>query len=121
MPSRAVEYEIYARDNWHCRWCGTPTIDKQANKLMHLIFPVMYGIGARNVDFHGLVMSSQASLDHVIPHSLGGTNDHGNLVTACWPCQFARGNDDFERIGLNDLREREPIPSDWDGCTWFKP
>lgn len=119
MPGVVAEREVYHRDGWTCRWCDTPVIYKRANKRMNLIFPVMFGNGPRNVDFHGLIMSSQASLDHVIPHSRGGTNDPENLVTACWPCQFARGNDDFERLGLNDPRSRPPIVTDWDGCHTF--
>jgi 5-methylcytosine-specific restriction endonuclease McrA len=31
------------------------------------------------------------SLDHVIPHALGGGNEASNLVTACKPCNSARG------------------------------
>jgi 5-methylcytosine-specific restriction endonuclease McrA len=32
------------------------------------------------------------SLDHFIPVSKGGTNDAGNLFTACIPCNSGRGN-----------------------------
>lgn len=32
------------------------------------------------------------TLDHVKPVSKGGTNEHTNLVTACLPCNAARGN-----------------------------
>lgn len=32
------------------------------------------------------------TIDHVIPRSRGGTNDLGNLVLACWPCNKSKGN-----------------------------
>jgi hypothetical protein len=32
------------------------------------------------------------TLDHVVPFSLGGSNATRNLVTACAPCNGARGN-----------------------------
>lgn len=31
-------------------------------------------------------------LDHIRPYSKGGTDDERNLVTACRPCNMARGN-----------------------------
>ncbi len=32
------------------------------------------------------------TLDHVTPHSKGGTNDATNLITCCHRCNSARGN-----------------------------
>jgi len=34
-----------------------------------------------------------ATIDHVIPISKGGTNDHENLKLAHWICNVRRGND----------------------------
>lgn len=31
------------------------------------------------------------TIDHLIPHSLGGADVVDNLVAACWPCNQARG------------------------------
>lgn len=39
--------------------------------------------------------------DHVIPRSQGGTNESGNLVRACKPCNFAKGSktlDEYRQI-----------------------
>ncbi len=33
----------------------------------------------------------QLSLDHVIPHSLGGSDDEGNLQTLCGTCNSRKG------------------------------
>jgi len=35
---------------------------------------------------------AQLTLDHVRPHSKGGSNDAKNLVTCCHRCNSARGN-----------------------------
>lgn len=35
---------------------------------------------------------SMATLDHVFPLAHGGTNAHGNLVTACGPCNRLKGD-----------------------------
>jgi 5-methylcytosine-specific restriction endonuclease McrA len=120
MPPAAVVREVYERDFWACRWCGTPVIADKPIKAMHKLFPATFKKGTTNDSMHGLMLSSRVSLDHVLPHSFGGTNDIENLVTSCWPCQFGRGNDLIERLGLSDPRESEPIPTDWDGCSRFK-
>lgn len=36
--------------------------------------------------------SEATTADHVLPRSLGGTNELSNLRPACAPCNFARGN-----------------------------
>lgn len=52
---------IYARDDFRCCYCGTGVED---------------GI--------------QLTLDHVQPRELGGSNEAGNLVTACLHCNSAK-------------------------------
>jgi hypothetical protein len=54
---------IYLRDGCACVWCGL-TVEEGA----------------------------QLSLDHLVPHSKGGSNDATNLVTACKRCNDSRGN-----------------------------
>jgi len=117
MPSKGLARMIFQRDFWSCRWCNSPVIDTQALKRMSLLFPDVLQRGPTNDLKHGLILAASVSLDHVRPHSFGGGNDYPNLVTSCWPCQFGRGNDLIERLGLNDPRLRNPIPSDWDGCS----
>ncbi|WP_425342692.1 HNH endonuclease [Piscinibacter koreensis] len=56
-----------------------------------------------------------ASLDHVVPHSRGGTHELSNLVTACYCCQFGRGEWTLAESELADPRHREPIVDGWDG------
>ncbi len=54
---------IYLRDGLACAYCGASIED-----------------------------GAQLSLDHLIPHSRGGTNASTNLVTSCRRCNCARGN-----------------------------
>ncbi len=54
---------IYLRDGLACAYCG---------------FSVEEG--------------AQLTLDHVKPHSKGGTNHETNLVTCCHKCNCSRGN-----------------------------
>jgi hypothetical protein len=54
---------IYLRDGLACVYCGAAVED-------------------------GTILT----LDHVIPHSLGGSNAATNLVTCCHRCNSSRGN-----------------------------
>ena len=54
---------IYLRDGVACVWCGD-SIENGAS----------------------------LSLDHLTPHSKGGSNNEANLVTACDRCNKSRGN-----------------------------
>jgi hypothetical protein len=54
---------IYLRDGLACAWCGAVIED-------------------------GAILT----LDHLKPHSKGGANHEGNLVTSCARCNSSRGN-----------------------------
>jgi 5-methylcytosine-specific restriction endonuclease McrA len=56
---------IYHRDNWSCVYCGRRVTDSAE-------VPVVL------------------TLDHLLPKSLGGTNDASNLVSACRQCNCSR-------------------------------
>jgi hypothetical protein len=55
-----VRFEVFQRDNFRCIYCGAT---KEETKLV---------------------------VDHVIPVRDGGTNDMGNLATACQPCNAGK-------------------------------
>lgn len=69
------------------------------------------------MDRHDGTIAVLGSHDHVVPRSWGGSNELDNLVTACWPCQFGRGNARLEDCGLIDPRDRAPVVDDWDGLS----
>lgn len=59
---RFSKSNVYLRDQYLCQYCG---------------------IG---------VTRKEATLDHVVPISRGGRTNFENIVTACGPCNFAKGN-----------------------------
>ncbi len=61
--TRERRLAIYLRDGCACVWCGFTLED-----------------------------GAQLSLDHLKPHSKGGSNDSRNLVTACAKCNSVRGD-----------------------------
>lgn len=64
---RPKRLKIYARDEYRCIWC-TRRVALAVNS------------------------SRLATLDHVQPRSLGGSNEPTNLVTSCKRCNDTRGN-----------------------------
>lgn len=74
---------IYERDSWRCVWCAAEVF----NTLDQL---------RRHVDALEGSTSKQplrfASIDHVVPRSRGGTNEHHNLITCCMKCNAKRGD-----------------------------
>jgi hypothetical protein len=65
--SRQKRLALYLRDGLACVWCGVGVEDGAA-----------------------------LSLDHLTPHSQGGTNEATNLVTACARCNSSRGERSVE-------------------------
>lgn len=63
-----LRLELYERDAWTCYLCESP-VDRE---------------GSPNGD-------RAPSLDHVLPKSLGGSDDPSNLKTACRACNSRKG------------------------------
>lgn len=58
---------IYLRDGVACAYCGSAVED-----------------------------GTQLTLDHIRPHSKGGSNHESNLITCCQKCNSSRGNRSLE-------------------------
>jgi hypothetical protein len=116
MPSAEVTKALFARDGWRCRFCGCRVVLPGARKIMSAALPGAIPWSKKAADYnHGAFYAISASLDHVVPHSAGGTNEEDNLVTACWTCQFGRDHFLLEEVGLLDPRARPPVQDGWDG------
>lgn len=117
MPAASVQEEIFQRDGWHCRFCGVPVISRKARKVLVNLFPVEAHWGKREYERHAALYSMAVSLDHVHPHSRGGKNEIENFVTACYCCQFGRGEWTLEEAELTDPRGFPPVANSWDGLA----
>jgi hypothetical protein len=118
MPLSELKRMLHIRDGYHCRFCGTPIIRRQARKRLVSLYPKVVPWGPGNADKHAAVFVMEAQYDHVVPHSRGGLNDLGNMVLTCLPCNYGRSGFTLEEMGLADPRTRERvecIASGWDG------
>ena len=113
--SAATIRGLFERDGWKCRFCGIRVIEASVRDKLRREFPDVVRWDSKDADKHAGIYIHMASHDHVLPWSHGGTNDLKNLVTACWTCQFARGEWLLEDIRVADPRFREPLRDDWDG------
>lgn len=117
MPPPKVQDTIFERDKWCCRFCGTKVICKKARSVLLKSFPIQAHWGGKEYAQHAALYALEASIDHVIPHSRGGTNDAENLVTSCYCCQHGRGQWTLDEVELLDPRLTEPPQNGWDGLT----
>lgn len=50
------------------------------------------------------ILYSQATIDHLVPRSKGGTDDETNLVLACRTCNIDKGSElDLDRVQFRKL------------------
>lgn len=115
MPPPSVEWQIYARDGWRCRFCDMKVISRRARAVLVREFPGECRWAGPEYERHAALNALASSLDHVVPHSRGGVNREENFVTACYGCQFGRGEWLLNESELTDPRDRPPIVDEWDG------
>ena len=115
MPTKAEQSAIFARDGWRCRFCGIKVICRSARSVLTRMFHIQAHWTSLEFQRHSALYAMASSLDHVVPHSRGGKNEASNFVTACYCCQFGRGEWKLNEVELMDPRDREPVVDSWDG------
>lgn len=115
MPPEIQQEAVFRRDGWRCRFCGIKVISKRARGALVKLFPTESRWSAKEFERHAALYALASSLDHVVPHSRGGANVESNFVTACYGCQFGRGEWTLEEVELLDPRSFHPHVDEWDG------
>lgn len=77
-PSSAVRLAVYRRDNYTCVRCGVTAAELERLKKE----------APRSARAGHFFMT----LDHIVPWSLGGSNDPENLQTMCADCNNEKGD-----------------------------
>lgn len=115
MRTPSGQAAVFARDGWRCRYCGIKVICKSARSVFTRIVPIPAAWTSVRRQGHSALYALASSLDHVVPHGRGGRNEDANFVTACYGCQFGRGEWTLDEVQVTDPRGREPVIDSWDG------
>lgn len=100
-PLAAMEREVYMRDGGRCRYCGIPVqLRGDLRRVNAVAGDELFEMGSTNRRRAGAMIIARASADHVVPVTQGGRTTPGNLVTACWPCQFGKSSFTPEQLGM---------------------
>jgi hypothetical protein len=101
------EQKLYARDNYKCRYCSCYVMPKKLfKKAQSLVGETYLPLGRTNLTRSGFYLMFVATLDHVVPLSLGGRTNESNLVTCCWSCNYGKANYTVEQIGIDNPLDR---------------
>lgn len=104
MPPQADKLEALRRDNWSCRYCGSPLLFKNDFlKFRGLLGEDFIPLGSTNLTTHGTKFLHFATFDHLDPHVLGGDSSLENVVSSCYACNFGK-----YRYTLEELRLAPP-------------
>ena len=99
------ETKVFIRDNFRCCYCSGNVLPRDVfeKAQLHLGTETL-PLGRTNMTRSGFYVMFVATLDHVLPYSLGGRTDESNLVTCCWSCNYGKANYTIEQLGIKDPR-----------------
>lgn len=100
---KKYEEEIFARDNLKCGYCSSKLFPKRVFKEFQAsLGPELFPLGKTNESRSGFYLMFVATLDHVLPWSVGGRTDESNLITSCWSCNYGKANFTVEQLGISN-------------------
>jgi 5-methylcytosine-specific restriction endonuclease McrA len=116
-----LQAEVFRRDAFTCRYCGTRTVPPPVLRVLSALFPVEfpYHPNWKSDVTHRAHWTISTTCDHVTAGTLGGDwREAENLITACWTCNQRKANLCLEQLGWT-LR---PVPAPgWDGLVGAYP
>ena len=121
QPSPALALEIYRRDGFRCRYCGSRIVFPGAQPVMSTLLPGAVEWGSKDIELNAAFYTLKGVLDHVVPHAHGGTSNAENVVASCQPCNYGKGSYFLAQFGLSDPRLRPPRVDSWDGLLRVLP
>jgi 5-methylcytosine-specific restriction endonuclease McrA len=118
--AKATYAQIFNRDHYTCRYCGTRTVHLRVLTLLSHLFPKEFP-GDENhwaPPTHSVYWGYSTSFEHSDPVHRGGQDTLENVVTACARCNYGKNGTLLSALGWKIL----PIPNtEWDGLTGYYP
>jgi 5-methylcytosine-specific restriction endonuclease McrA len=117
---RKYQSEVFARDGFRCRYCGTRLVALEIlNEFAKRLNSSEFRKGPTNLDTHGIIHAFRPVADHVVPWRLGGRTNPDNLVASCGPCNYGKSSYTVEQMGLENPFRRSPPAEAWDGLRSY--
>ena len=113
-----MQLTVFMRDKFTCRYCGKRTVFVPILRALSFRYPEIlpYHPNWKWNSCHPIYWTHSASCDHLIPIARGGTNELGNLVTACYMCNSTKQNWLLHELGWSLF----PISDvQWDGLLGY--
>lgn len=110
---------VFLRDGFLDRYSGSPLVLPGALRAISMAIPEAfpYQRSWKAGKCHPAFWQLAATVDHVVPVTLGGSSDETNLVTTSMQRNMAKGNFALEDL---DWTLHPPGDGSWDGLTeWF--
>lgn len=119
--SDPLRFAVWHRDNWVCRFCGSPVFFSPTLKLLDKLSPGhgyyhQHGWQGKMLDLLG---NKCAAAHHVDPRSKGGPSTEANLVTACMQCTMTIG--DSGKKPEPGITNHSAKMTNWDGLSTLYP
>lgn len=118
-PTAEDARTIVGRYGHNCVFCGMPVIRKEIRKAISSIYPDALGWGGANSTQHAAFQCMWLQYDHVFPWAKGGDSSPANVVVACAPCNYGRGDWTLQEVGVIDPRTLPLHRTTWDGLERF--
>src|SRR5262245_21378009 len=115
--SNRLRVAVWYRDNWACRFCGSPVFFGPTLKLLDKLSPGhgYYHRHGKQDEMLDLFGNRCAAAHHVDPRSKGGSSTEDNLVTACMQCTMIIGDSGIKPEP--DKTNWNAKVTDWDGLS----
>lgn len=114
QEARRIRMRLWGDQGGKCHWCAKITVLPERLFAEYLPMDDIYSKGyadripilhaqlmAKVPEFRDRWNNDLATLDHVIEHARGGSDDESNLVVACAPCNAERGLK-FQELFVSD-------------------
>jgi len=121
MPTSTDKLRLIEKYGRNCVFCGMPLVTERVRLAFRSAYPQAAYWASGNLNQHPAFQCLWLQYDHILPWSRGGDASFENMVIACAPCNYARGERTLDELGLMDPRELPIYKTSWDGLERFAP
>lgn len=118
--AKPKQVSVFLRDGFVDQYSGMKLVFPGTLRLLSHLLPtaIPFHPHWKTAECHGLYWDLQATVDHVLPVALGGSNEMNNLVSTSMNNNLAKGHRKLENLRWK--RQQPGTLLEWDGLlSWF--